>query len=113
LRRTIGWHIIGSMERDEQQHRSRPTRIEVVLAAVVVVGVGLGLARVSLLNYGAIIAPALAGVLVLGVFGVRAIGPAGRARSMLTLVGGGLVLVGLLFLGAFALLWTALMNRGV
>lgn len=70
------------------------------------------MARVSLVNYGAIVAPALAGVLVLGVFGVRAIVPAGRARSMLTLVGGGLLLVGLLYLGAFALLWIAVTNQG-
>ena len=77
-----------------------------------VVGVSLALVRVSLLNNGAIIAPALAGVLLLGVFGVRTMVPAGRARSLLTLVGGGLLVVGLLFLAALVALLIALSNRG-
>ena len=69
--------------------------------------------RVSLINYGAIIAPVLASVLILGVFRVRALVPVGRAQSMLTLVGGGLLLVGLLFLAALVLLMVALGNRGI
>lgn len=39
-------------------------------------------------------------------------GPDGRARSMLTLLGRGLILVGLLFLAVLVLLLIALSNRG-
>ena len=86
--------------------------IEVALGSLVVVGVGLALVCVSLLNYGAVMAPVLAGVILLGVLGVRAIVPAGRARSFLTVVAGGMLLVALLSLISFVLVWIAVNNRG-
>ena len=112
MRPIAGRDIIGAMEVHQQEQRSRPGWIEFGLGSLVVVGVALALVRVSLLDDGAVMAPALAAVLLLGVLGVRAIVPAGRARSILTVVAGGMLLVALLFLIAFGLLWIAINDRG-
>jgi hypothetical protein len=93
--------------------RSTATRTEIALAGLVVVGIAVLLGRISLLDYGAVIAPTLAGVLVFGLFVARSRVTAGKTRSLLAIVGGGLLVVALLFLAALAVLLIALSNRGV
>jgi len=83
------------------------------LAGLVVVGIAVLLGRISLLDYGAVIAPILAVVLVFGLFVARSSVTAEKTRSLLAIVGGGLLVVGLLFLAALAVLLIALNNRGV
>ena|SRR6266496_3888697 len=91
---------------------SGSTFLNVAVASIVVGGLALLLARMSVLDYGAVIAPAVAGLLVIMVFVVRARFPAGWERSLLTLIGGGLLFVGLVFLGVLVFLLIALSNRG-
>ena len=90
----------------------RPRWTDAAIAGVVVVGLTLLLARISLLNYGAWIAPACAGLIVLGVFVARTQFPAGRTKTLLTWIGGGLLVVALLFVAVLVLLLVALSNRG-
>lgn len=83
-----------------------------LLSALITIGVGAALVKVSLLNNGALLAPGLAVVLLAGVLAMRrALGP-GRARSVLSIVAIGLVGLVLLFSLLLIVLLIWLSNRG-
>jgi hypothetical protein len=96
----------------EQRASRRATWTEIVIAGLAVLGVALALVRISLENNGVIIAPLLAGAVLVAVFGARSRVSSPLARSVLTLIGRGVVVVGLVFMAALAALLIALSNRG-
>jgi hypothetical protein len=83
-----------------------------LLAALITVGLAAVLVRVSQLNFGAVLAPGLAVILLVAVLAVRrAIGP-GQARSVLSLVAVGVLGLALLSSLVLVVLLVGLNSRG-
>jgi hypothetical protein len=83
-----------------------------LLAAFITFGLAAVLVRVSQLNFGAVLAPGLAVILLVAVLAVRrALGP-GQARSVLSLVAVGVLGLALLSSLVLVVLLIGLSHRG-
>jgi hypothetical protein len=83
-----------------------------LLAALITIGFGAILTRISLMNNGAMFAPGAAAVLLAGALAIRRVLDGGQARSIATMVAVGLLGLGLLFALLLIVLLVALSNRG-